>query len=533
MTNILSLNKRFPYLSPVISALVLVLTLPPFNFWPIVFFALIPMYIFIFTENSFFKVFIGGILFGLIFSSYLSFLTLLSFTWIPEAHLFSSIIKALSIPIVLLMSTISAFTWIYILIIRKKTKNALERSLLFGTFALVEWVIGKILFGFNYGSLAYAAGQFELVRLAGSFGGVFLITFLVVFINASIAEILFYFMKEKNERSTYSFIPIYIVLIILVGLFFYKDISKKYSFKDTTSAISVSILQNNARKESTAFGSIENGHFRLKSLEKQLYEARKSKPDVIIYPFSPWVGVLSDTLDNSNFNKKVVAIDFKIFSEWLNKYVPQGTIFITWNTLLKDKKFWNEMDYWRGGKLIDSYRKRKLFPFFDYTPKWSKNFGLYTTPYDATAGNNTSPVYIGDIAIGNLVCSEIIGPQIIKENGVSSDIIFSVGSEAMFSNQLASEFNLLNAQFRAVESGQPVVRANKFGPSAIIDQYGNIIQKLEYNENGILSGNVIIGTPIKTVYERISEYPFIIVFILYTLYLWIRNRKLKEIKKSL
>ncbi|MFC1732235.1 apolipoprotein N-acyltransferase [candidate division KSB1 bacterium] len=530
MISFTELNQRAPYFLPIVSALALVLTLPPFNLWPIVFVALIPLYIFIFTEERFSHVFFGGIFFGLIFSSYLSLTTLSGFTWIPEAHLFSTIVKFLSIPIALVMSVTTALIWIYALSLRKYTNNALERSILFGTFSLVEWVLSHILFGFNYGSLAYASGHFEVIRLVGGFGGVFLITFLTVFINATLAEVLLYTTTKKG-RLIRSLVPLIIMCVVFGGLSFYKHISESRLVKDASS-LSIAVIQNDAREESDTFGVVKDGHFTFPLLEEQLHQAVATQPDVIIYPFSPWVGVLSNTINNDRFNKEVIAIDFETFGTWLHEYMPEETVLVTWDTHLEDDQFWNTLDYWKNGALVDSYKKRRLFPFLDYTPLWSQNIGLYTTPYDAGVGGNQPPIHINEIAIGQLICSEVIGPQTAKENSDASDVIFSVGSEAMFESSVASEVNLLNAQLRAVETGRPVIRANKFGPSAIIDRYGNIVQKLEFNETGVLSGEVVIANKqTDTLYKQISEYPFMILLILYTLSLRLRKRSEVEFSR--
>ena len=529
MIYLTQLKERIPYFLPIASALTLVLTLPPFNLWPIVFVALIPFYIFIFSEKQFSNIFFGGIFFGLIFSSYLSVATLSGFKWIPDAYLFSTAINLLPIPIAIITSIITAFTWIYVFYLRKYTQNAFERSILFvGTFAIVEWMFSKILFGFNYGSLAYAGGHLEIVRLAGSLGGVFLITFFIVFINASLAETLLYTTAKKPTRTILSLVPLCIVLITFGGLFLYQNILNK-QFAKNTSSLSVAIIQNNARKESDTFGFVKNGQFTFPLLEKQLREVVNTQVDVIIYPFSPWVGVLSDTINNDSFNKKVIAIDFNTFGKWLNVYIPKETVFVTWDTRLEDGKFINVLDYWKNGVLIDSYKKRKLFPFLDYTPKWSQNIGLYTTPYDASAGESQSPIYVNNIAISQLVCSEVIGSQVAKENVNSSDVIFSVGSEAMFEGSIASEVNLINAQLRAVETRRPVIRANKFGPSAIIDRYGNIVQKLKFNETGILYGKATITKKqTDTLYKKVSEYPYILILVLYMFILRFRKRGLNK-----
>ncbi|MEK7514577.1 MAG: hypothetical protein AAB587_02035, partial [Patescibacteria group bacterium] len=102
MKIITDIYTKNTYVLPITSAILLVLTFPPFNFWYLTFVVLVPFYIFLFKENSAKKVFIGGMLLGLIFSGYLSYSTISSFTWIGEAHLFTTLVKFLFIPVVAL-----------------------------------------------------------------------------------------------------------------------------------------------------------------------------------------------------------------------------------------------------------------------------------------------------------------------------------------------------------------------------------------------------------------------------------------------
>ena len=530
MPKLLSLYERFPYVLPIASALLLVVTLPPFNLWPFILIALVPIYLFIFQERDIYRIFTGVLFFGLIFSGYLSYITLFSFNWIPEAHLFSTAVKASAIPLVFFISTATAFG-ICLLKTEKEGLTPLERVMLFGIFAVVEWIIGNIFIGFNYGSLAYAASHIPALRFMASFGGTFLVTFMVVFGNAALAETL-RFLSRTGKQDRALLIPLGIFGAIMAASFAYQR-AYPADAVPSASSISVAVIQDTTRKESEAFGRVVQGSFQFPLLEKRVSEAIVSRPDVLIYPFSPWIGAIGDTMDNSGFTTDVIGMDFAVFEKWLTKHVPPQTTLVTWDTRLADGKYWNEIHFWRNGALIGAYRKIKLFPFMDYTPQWAQKLGMYSTPYDGTAGTSTSPVSIGKAAIGSLVCSEVSRSVSAQENGELADVLFAIGSEAMFTNSFPNEFNLLNAQFRAVESGRPVIRANKFGPSALIDSYGNIIKEIPYNQSGILFVDVPLQIGHRaTMYRTITEYPFLLALVGYVAFLWflgfLWSRKVKK-----
>lgn len=530
MPKLLLLYERFPYALPILSALLLVVTLPPFDLWPLILVALVPMYLFIYQERDIYRIFTGVLFLGLIFSGYLSYVTLFSFNWIPEAHLFSTMVKVGAIPLVFFISTATAFG-ICLLKTEKEGLTPLERVILFGIFAVVEWAIGNVFIGFNYGSLAYAASHIPALRFMASVGGTFLVTFMVVFGNAALAEALRFFFQTK-KRDVVFLIPLGIFLSVIGMSLTYQHLYPPVSTTNPSS-ISIAVIQDTARKEKEAFGTIVDGSFQFPLLEKRVKEALISKPDIIIYPFSPWIGVIANKLDNSGFTKDVIGMDYAIFRKWLNTHVPPETTLVTWNTHFSDGTYWNEINFWKGGALVGSYQKTKLFPFMDYTPQWSGRLGIYSLPYDGTAGTSTSPISIDKIAIGNLVCSEVSRPVSAQENGEYADVVFAIGSEAMFTNAFPNEFNLLNAQLRATESGRMVIRANKFGPSALIDPYGNIIKKIPYNQSGVLLVEVPTQTKrITTLYSVITEYPFLILLMGYVAFLWflgfLWSRKVKK-----
>ncbi len=397
--------------------------------------------------------------------------------------------------------------------------------MLFGIlFAVVEWIMSSVLIGFNYGSLAYAASHIPALRFLASIGGTSLVTFAAAFGNAAFAEALWFLFQTKKRGATL-LIPLGIFGAIIGVSFIYQHIFPAASVTAPPS-ISVAIIQDSTRKKGEAFGAVVQRSFQFPLLEKHVREALALRPDIIIYPFSPWVGVIANTLDNSGFTKDVVGMDFAIFKKWLTAHLPPETTLVTWNTRLEGGEYWSEIGFWRDGTLVDSYRKMKLFPFFDYTPRWAQRLGLYSTPYDGTVGTSTSPVFVGKAAIGNLVCSEVSRSESGQENGKGADVIFAIGSEAMFTSPLASEFNLLNAQLRAVESGRYVIRANKFGSSALIDPYGNIVKEMVHGQSGVLFVEVPVQTERRTtLYSATTEYLFLILSAGYVLFLWSKKSK--------
>lgn len=531
-------------LLPIVSAILVIGTLPPLNFWFLGFLALAPLYIFvsITVRTSWKKVAWGGFIFGVLFSAFLMTLTILQFHWIEGAHLFSTLVKFSFIPLLIVMGFFASVSilvsrFLIITIARSSVKILVPEhmfsskkfvkilsglielfTILSATvvWTLSEWVIRKLMFGIEYSIIGYPAHNTFFISLA-SVGGVFLTVFAVTLINMSIGSLLYQSYKYMTTRkrsvgqanpnnesfvNSYSLTParclpsiFFILISISLGL-----LANRYSNNLVTAEsaknvnLKVALIQDQNRKDNT-FGGEVQGVFRFKTLENLMHKANEQAPDMIIYPFAPWNGVIydkeKDKQDIPLYNKDVFATSFQTFGAWQKIHTRNDTVFVTWATTYRDKKFYNEITFWKNGELIGYHQKEHLFPFLDYTPKFAQSYGLYTTAVDGTPGTTTLSEKIHNIDMGALVCSEVTH-QIFKSTSKSSDLVLSLGSEAFFSNGIAGDLNVASAAYRAAESGKSVIRANRFGPSAFIDGTGKKTSYVPFGTTGFYIHNVSV-----------------------------------------
>ncbi|MFP4107981.1 MAG: apolipoprotein N-acyltransferase [Desulfonatronovibrio sp.] len=136
--------------------------------------------------------------------------------------------------------------------------------------------------------------------------------------------------------------------------------------------------------------------------------------------------------------------------------------------------------YWisENGFIHDYYDKERLVPFGEYVP-----FGRYI-PFvnklvqgelDFSSGTVKSPLIKGDLALGVLICYEIIFPGLVLnrvEQG--ANIILNISNDAWFGNTSAPVQHLHLSVLRAVELNRYIVRATNTGLSAFIDPEGNV-----------------------------------------------------------
>ncbi len=533
MLNILSKYLNLRYSLPVISGVLMVFSFPPFNFWYLGFIALVPFYLFLLGKRNMFEVFKGGVLMGLI-STYSMYTLVGSFHWASSAaYLFTYFATTLFIIAMALYVILIGLVSIIAVFLLKKTRNPFERTVVVsGIFILSELLVRFVFLGYNYNSFAYIGVHLYAFRVFASIGGVILVSFLIIYINTALGEIVSFSLKKKKDTFYTVVVPLILltsILIMSLYVFPIKIFDKKNNSLAMQRTLSIATIQDNVpSKYNDITGNTVNGEFHFPLLKQNLSTAQIYNPDIIIYPFTPWSGVIADKVDNSFFNKEIIAVSFSTFGAWLKLHLPPHTIFITWATALRHGLFINEIEYWRNGKIIGTYAKRKPFPFLDYTPEWAQRLGIYSMPLDIAASTSTKPVQIDGVRAGGLICSEITNSTVAMKNAQNAQILFSAGSDELFnSNVVSGEFDVMSAQFRAVETGLPVIRGDRFGPSVFVNKNGYIIKEMSQNKRGILFGRVSVSlNPDRNTYSNDKiRYALLLVFILYMMFLWFRKQK--------
>jgi apolipoprotein N-acyltransferase len=94
-----------------------------------------------------------------------------------------------------------------------------------------------------------------------------------------------------------------------------------------------------------------------------------------------------------------------------------------------------------------------------------------------------------------------------------TSVIINITNDAWFGNTIGPIQHFQYAKIRAVEFGIPVIRVANTGYSGLIGPYGEVLKKLNYNEEGLLSFKLI--NKIKdTMFKKYGISIFIIIIIL-------------------
>jgi len=478
------LGRLFRYTTslmwPVCSGLLLGLgsILPEFGFF--VWFGLVPLFIFLNSkEVSVRRAFKGGYLAGLIFLSHV-------FAWSFDAWPLNWLgidnkILALFLVIFLwmiLIGFLALFFGFFSLAYRQCRRKGIAMLLAAPALWIVfeyarSWGLGILLAGkesllgphWTFGNLAYLLAQNQSARWLASYGGIYLISFLVVLIN-----VLFFLYFKKSKKIVFS-----IAILILLSYFLPIGTNTREGV-----FTKVAVLQTNFPSVLRLDRETELARFQL---QRNLIQGIEDV-DILVLP------------ENANFLSQPAARDT------LNQLTDQEFFVVD-----SEKTVAILYDIKKGS--VDHYQKMLLVPYGDYFPyflEWSGNLinEGWVERIKEKRGRQKGEVLSRQ---GILFCSEAISPLLYRQTRQQgADILFNLGSLAFArgSKILDSQTQAM-LQMRAAENGAYLIRSTNFGTSYIIDRTGKIIKKTSNTENQILLGEIVQNQQ-KTLYTEYGDW---------------------------
>lgn len=159
----------------------------------------------------------------------------------------------------------------------------------------------------------------------------------------------------------------------------------------------------------------------------------------------------------------------------------------------------------RSLRTLGQYNKSHLVPFGEYIP-FQKYIPL--TPVVQFTGFHTGdgPVTLHSNAahavppFSPLICYEIIFPgHVVAHNKPEEGtprLIINVTNDSWYGDSAGPYQHLMQARFRAIEQGLPVLRSANTGISALISPYGDILHAIPLGRAG--AENLILPAPLTT-----------------------------------
>ena len=168
-------------------------------------------------------------------------------------------------------------------------------------------------------------------------------------------------------------------------------------------------------------------------------------------------------------------------------------------------------------EILHEYKKQKLVPFGEFLPfeKVLNKFGLkkITEGHGSfLKGTDQKNIIFDDLNILPLICYEIIFTKLIQNNNQNTNLIINISEDGWFGNSIGPSQHFAKAIFRAIENNSFLVRSTNKGVSAIIDNKGLIVKKLNNSE----AGNIELQIPlIKSKNKNKNDLIFYLLLITY------------------
>lgn len=352
---------------------------------------------------------------------------------------------------------------------------------------VARWPLG----GFSWGEVGYALHNIAPARSLAAAGGVPLVSFVVVVINASLLQLAIGH-GHATLRHARAFGVASLAAVIAVTA-----VAAAFALRPTASGqLHVAILQGNNLDRDLTQAEIDarflpRSHFELASRLTGHY-------DLVIFPES---SLDDDPRHDSYLAQNLVATAVRLDSAVLANGVadaPDG------------RAINQDFLYAPDGQLVATYAKRHLVPFGEYVP-FRHELSFISElkqqiPRDFAPGSKPGLETVSGHRITTVICFEsAFGYQIRPLVKAGAQAIVVSTNNRSYRRSANSAQHVAIGQMRAAETGRPVIQAAISGISAIIDAHGKVTERTRLFDRTTLTATVTT-TRGETPYVRFGEW---------------------------
>ncbi len=444
-----------------VTTLLLIFSFPNFELYPLAWIALVPLLVVIARRPNPLKAFILGWATGAVF--FYTTCYWLTYSMIHYGGVPTVVAYLLLVPGALVIGVFhGVFASLIAQAIRKWGTLALLLAPIFWT--ALEWVRLGVT-GQLWNALGYSQAFHPHLIQAARWGGVYLISFLIVAINAAVA--LLVLRRTRWTIAAATLTTLAVALVIVNALYSWEIVDYIYSVEDDVRIVAV---QPNVPltivKTTDELKALRERHVLLSTNALKDLDDHPG-PRIVIWPESPM-----------NFT---YARD-RSFQQFVADFTRENHTSLLFNSLEPapaDGAYNSALLVNEQGRLISQYDKIRLMPFGEYVPlpQWLPGASLITGIVgEFTPGTNYTLLPFGaKRRAGVFICIESAYPWIARQltrNG--ANVLINISNDGYLGPTAVMRQHLANAIFRGVENGRPVLRVTNSGLTGYISARGAV-----------------------------------------------------------
>ncbi len=441
------------------TAILLIVSFPDFDLWPLAWVALAPLLIAIARKPAL-RAFLMGWLAGAVF--FYGSCHWLTFSMVHYGGIPQWVAYLLLLPAPLIGGLfVGVFALVLARAISKWGPGALFLAPIL--WPALEWA-RLLLIGQLWNAIGYSQAFQPLLIQTARWGGVYLVGFVIVSANTAAA----YFLLKRSLRAlaVSALVIAFVVMVIVASQWESRPASTEASNR---SGIAVVALQPNVPmtlvKSNDEIKTLIDRHVSMsENALRRLPE--DGRPRLVIWPESP----MNFTYGNDSRLQELL-LRFATTNQ-------TSLIFNSQEAAPNEGIYNSAVMVNQQGRLIAQYDKIRLMPFGEYVPlpRWmpgASSVGAIVG--DFTPGEKYTLMNVDTVRAGVFICIEAAYPNIARGlTREGADVMINISNDGYLGPTAVMRQHLSNAVFRAVENGLPVMRVTNSGISAHIASNGEV-----------------------------------------------------------
>ncbi|MFQ5481230.1 MAG: apolipoprotein N-acyltransferase [Nitrospinaceae bacterium] len=363
------------------------------------------------------------------------------------------------------------------------------------------------IYGFSWQGLGYSQySQLPFIQIA-EITGVYGVSALIVLVNAGLYSISHPAFSSPQYRSRWRWPVAWITVAVLAGAWGYGQVRINGLAPDGP-GLKVALIQGNIPqhlKWDPAYRAEV-----LKRYSSLTARAAKQNPQLIVWPEAVTPFYFENDAAGGRAVKQVAQshhIPLLFGSPYLApppeaEPGPGGAVL--------PARLFNSAYYLdSGGRVRGRYDKIHLVPFGEFVPLRSLLFfvdKLVVGMADFSRGDSYDVFDLDGVRFGVSICFEITLPDLVRRPvKAGAQFLVNITNDAWFGKSAASYQHISMAALRAVENRVPIVRAANTGITGFISRRGEIRQASELFTEAVVVGDIFPASGERTFYSLYGD----------------------------